>query len=98
MGDTNRPLPEMPQGEQIGHPGIRDNDDRKENGKVCKEAHVFEGVFDSLSWVTLYGDPNKDVIVLNSIENVKALSRLSSTGAEALHGVQTRQSQQNKRE
>ena len=98
MGDKNRPLPQMSQGEQVGQPGIRDNDDCKEGGKVCKEVHVFEGVFDFLSWVTLYGIPDKDVIVLKSIENVKALSRISSTGAEALYGVQTRLSQQNKRE
>ena len=80
------PYPKCPKGNKLDILAYGITTIRKEDGKVCKEAYVFEGVFDFLSWVTLYGDPDKDVIVLNSVENVKALSRISSSGTEVLYG------------
>ena len=80
------PYPKCPNGKKLDVLAYGISTIRKEDGKVCKEAYVFEGMFDFLSWATLYGDPDKDVIVLNSVENVNALSRISSTGTEVLYG------------
>lgn len=58
---------------------------RLEEGRVNPEAYVFEGLMNFLSWVVLFGQPERDVIVLNSVENKEALSNLRSSGTEILH-------------
>ena len=58
---------------------------RLEEGRVNPEAYVFEGFLNFLSWVVLFGQPDRDVIVLNSVENKEALSDVRSLGTEILH-------------
>ncbi len=46
------------------------------------EVAVFEGFIDYLSWLTIYGRPDMDAIILNSVSNVgKAIQHLHDYGA-----------------
>lgn len=57
---------------------------RRNDGVVRPEAYVFEGFLNYLSWVVLYGDPDKDVIILNSANNAYRLQGLSLQGTKVL--------------
>lgn len=79
------PSPRYPNGTKLDVSAYCISTISKDKGKVAKEAYVFEGFMDFLSWVALFGEPDKDVIVLNSVENVGAMSHLSSAGTEVIH-------------
>lgn len=46
--------------------------------------YVFEGFFNFLAWIMFYGEPDKDVIVLNSSSNKKYLDNIADKGVRNL--------------
>lgn len=48
-------------------------------------AYVFEGFFNFLSWVVIYGTPDRDIYVLNGKENAKKLAGCASRGVRVLY-------------
>lgn len=57
----------------------------RESGHVCPKALVFEGFFNFLSFCVLWGEPEVDVIILNSVTNAPALDNIATTGIKELH-------------
>ena len=57
---------------------------RFSENSATESAYVFEGFFNFLSWVALYGQPDRDIFVLNGIGNVRYLSDTPLYGTETL--------------
>lgn len=48
-------------------------------GNPYKGCLVFEGMFNAMSFVTMYGFPNEDIIILNGVGNAKILDGIGTT-------------------
>ena len=46
---------------------------------------VFEGQINMLSWIVMYGEPQMDIIVLNSVTNLPKLADLASHAVSSLY-------------
>ena len=57
---------------------------RFSKNSVTESAYVFDGFFNFLSWVALYGSPDRDVFVLNGKKNVRRLSDTPLYGTDTL--------------
>lgn len=78
------PYPSKPHGDKLDIIAHGISTIRLNGSAAGPSAYVFEGFLNFLSWVILYGCPDKDVIVLNSAENAQALDGIATSGVREL--------------